>query len=158
MVKITHFCHFASNFLVFCLKSYLKSALQDKNQIYTSISALFSFKNDQNWEIFTIFSILPYTDGFFGSIFYILGIFAKIPPPLLLLQFQGPPPPPPPPILPKISKKVDLSDKPGQTNLKKMSKWLDLVKPSVEGKMEKMAKFWSFFWGKRPVYQYKFDF
>ena len=45
------------------------------------MSALFSFKNDQKREILTIISILPYTDGFFGSIFYILGRFAKMPPP-----------------------------------------------------------------------------
>ena len=28
-----------------------------------------------------MFSILPNTDGFFGSIFYILGRFSKLPPP-----------------------------------------------------------------------------
>ena len=48
----------------------------------------------------------------------------------------------------KVAKKLILSDEPGQTNFKKVPKWLDLVEPSVEGKMEKMAKFWSFFWEK----------
>ena len=65
---------------------------------------------------------------------------------------------PPPSNLVKKEQKSGSSDEPGQTNLKKVPKWLDLVEPSVEGKMEKMAKFWSFFWGKRPVYEYKFDF
>ena len=67
---------------------------------------------------------------------------------------------PPPPVLmdpplqscQKEAKKLILSDEPGQTNLKKVPNWLDLVEPSIEGKMEKMAKFWSFFWGKWPVY------
>ena len=66
MVKISHFLSFCLERSSFCPKSYLKSALQDKNQIYTSISALVSFKNDQKWEILTTFSILPYTDGFLG--------------------------------------------------------------------------------------------
>ena len=52
----------------------------------------------------------------------------------------------------KIAKKLILIDEPGQTNFKKVPQWLDLVEPSVEGKMEKMAKFWLFFWEKRPVW------
>ena len=55
----------------------------------------------------------------------------------------------PPQSCQKVAKKWILSDEPGQTNLKKVPKWLDLVEPSVEGKMEKMAKFWSFFWEKK---------
>ena len=81
MAKISHFLSFTSNYLVFYPKSYLKSAHFNINQIDTSISALFSFKNDQKWEVLTIISILPYTDGFFGLNFYILGRFAKMPPP-----------------------------------------------------------------------------
>ena len=42
--------------------------------------SLFSLKNDQKWWNLTIILILPYTDGVFGSIFYILGRFAKCPP------------------------------------------------------------------------------
>ena len=38
----------------------------------------FPIKNDKKWEILTT---LPYTDGILGSIFYILGRFAKIPRP-----------------------------------------------------------------------------
>ena len=38
----------------------------------------FPIKNDQKWEILTI---LPYTDGILGSIFDILGRFAKMPRP-----------------------------------------------------------------------------
>ena len=52
----------------------------------------------------------------------------------------------------KVAKKWILSNESGQTNFKKVPKWLDSMEPSVEGKMEKMAKFWSFFWEKRPVY------
>ena len=52
----------------------------------------------------------------------------------------------------KVAKKLILIDEPGQTNFKQVPKWLGLVEPSVEGKLEKMAKFWSFFWEKRPVY------
>ena len=114
------------------------------------MSALFSFKNDQKREILTIISILPYTDGFFGSIFYILGRFAKMPTPSSFNAALR--------SCKRVAKKWILIDEPGQTNLKKVPKWLDLVEPSVEGKMEKMAKFWSFFWEKRPVYYCKFDF
>ena len=38
----------------------------------------FPIKNDQKWEMLTI---LPYIDGIVGSIFYILGRFAKMSPP-----------------------------------------------------------------------------
>ena len=93
----------------------------------------------KKWEVLTIISILPYTDGFFGSIFYILGRFGN------------------PQSCQKVAKKWILSDESGQTNLKKVPKWLDLVEPSVEGKIEKMAKFRSFFWEKRPVYYCKFQ-
>ena len=74
--------HFSSNFLVFSPKYSTKISFFWQNQIYTSVSALFSLKNYQKWEIMTIISILPYTDDFFGSIFFILGRFAKMPPPL----------------------------------------------------------------------------
>ena len=67
--------------------------------------------------------------------------------------------PPPPVLIPthlqfceKLGKKLILCDEPGQTNFKKVPRWLGLVEPSVEGKLEKIAKFWSFFWGKRLVY------
>ena len=66
-----------------------------------------------------------------------------LPPPVLM--------PPPLQSCQKVAKKLILSDEPGQTNFKKVPKWLDLVEPSVEGKMEKMAKFWSFF-GKKGRY------
>ena len=51
----------------------------------------------------------------------------------------------------QIAKKLILIDEPEQTNFKKVPQWLDLVEPSVEGKMEKMAKFWLFF-GKKGRY------
>ena len=108
------------------------------------MSALFSFKNDQKREILTIISILPYTDGFFGSIFYILGRFAIMPHPLPVLM------PPSLQFCQKVAKKLILSDEPGQTNFKKVPKWLDLVEPSVEGKMEKWPNSGHFFWEKGP--------
>ena len=53
-----------------------------KNQLLFSKSKFtlvyrpfFPIKNDQKWEILTI---LPYTDGILGSIFDILGRFAKM--------------------------------------------------------------------------------
>ena len=75
--------------------------------------------------------------AFLGQWFYILGQFTKMPP----QSCQK-----------KEAKKWILSDESGQTNLKNVPKLLDLVKPSVEGKIEKMAKFRSFFWEKSPVY------
>ena len=83
MAKTSHFLSFCLEFSSFLPQIILKkSVFFNKNQIYISMSALFSFKNDPKREILTIISILPYTDDFFGSIFYILGRFAKMPPPL----------------------------------------------------------------------------
>ena len=52
--------------------------------------------------------------AFLDQFFYILRRFAKMPP---LQSCQ------------KVAKKWILSDEPGQTNLKKVPKWLDLVEP-----------------------------
>ena len=57
--------------------------------------------------------------------------------------------PPPLQSCQKLANKLILSDEPEQANFKKVPKWLGLVEPPVEGKLEKMAKFWSFFWGKK---------
>ena len=48
----------------------------------------------------------------------------------------------------KKAKQWILIDDSGKKKLKKVPKWPDFVEPSVQGKMEKMAKFWSFFWEK----------
>ena len=80
--KISHFwAIFHRIFLFLAPNNQLISALFDKNQIYTSKSALFSLKNYQKWEILTIISILPYTDGFFGSIFLYFYMICQNAPP-----------------------------------------------------------------------------
>ena len=80
MVKISHFLLFCFELSSILPQIIPKISSLGQKSIYTSISALFSFKNDKKWEMLTIFSILPYTDGFFGSNFYILG---NAPPPNL---------------------------------------------------------------------------
>ena len=79
----------------------------------------------------TIFSILLYTDGFLGSIFDILGRFAKMPSPKYPQN---------------IAKKRDLSDESRQ-NLKKESKWPDLVDPKSHQYKVKWRK-----WPKFPIF------
>ena len=79
----------------------------------------------------TIISILHYADGFLGSIFDIFGRFAKMPLPGLN------PLPPSSKYSQNVEKKRILSDESGQ-NLKKVSKWPDLVDPKshqYKGKM-----------------------
>ena len=75
--------------------------------------------------------------AFLDQFFYILGRFAKMPPPPVLM--------PPLQSCQKVAKKWILSDEPGQTNLKRVPNWLDLVEPSVEGKMEKLPNSGHFF-------------
>ena len=120
---IGHFFHRIFQF--FASNHHLKSALFFKNSIYTSISALSLLKNDAKQDLFFL-SILPYTDGFLGSIFDILGRFAKMSPPPKYSQ--------------NVAKKRILSNESGQ-NLKKEPKWPDLVDPKSHQYRVKWRKF-----------------
>ena len=84
MAKISHFLWFSSNFLVFAPNYQLKSASLSKIKFTLVYRPFPPLDNDKKCEILAMFSILPNTDGFFGSIFYILGRFSKLPPPLPL--------------------------------------------------------------------------
>ena len=110
--KFPIFCHFASNFLVFCPKSYLKSALFDKTKFTIVYRPFFPSKLTKNGKFWPLFPFYPILMAFLGQFFYILGRFAKMP-------------------LPKSSKKVDFKWRIRAKKLKKVLKWPDLVEPSV---------------------------